>query len=129
MAFEEPQWAVVGDTFPVGCIWSDNIVYRSETFHDNPDGNNPEYNTKFGMYNEKCGIESLMMSWGHDVSKTNLTSIVYCNHSKELLTEIPTSYVLLRTASCVARSTLRTNIKVVVMHAFYNELHAVTLES
>src|SRR5580765_6744973 len=23
----EPQWAVVGDTFPVGCAWSDRIVF------------------------------------------------------------------------------------------------------
>lgn len=69
MAFyDEPQWAVVGDTFPVGCKWSENIVYRNETYHDNPDGNNPQYNTKCGMYEEKCGIENLMMSWGHDVS-------------------------------------------------------------
>src|SRR5260221_220661 len=25
--FGEPQWAVVGDTFPVGCAFSDKIVY------------------------------------------------------------------------------------------------------
>src|SRR5919112_4657930 len=25
--FGEPQWAVVGDTFPVGCQFSDSIVY------------------------------------------------------------------------------------------------------
>lgn len=64
--FNEPQWAVVGDTFPVGCKWSENIVYRQETFGDNPDGVNPKYNTKCGMYEEKCGIENLLMSWGHD---------------------------------------------------------------
>jgi inositol oxygenase len=44
MAFYgEPQWAVVGDTFPVGCLWSDNIVYREESFLGNPDGQNPKY--------------------------------------------------------------------------------------
>lgn len=64
--FEEPQWAVVGDTFPVGCEWSENIVYRNQTFHDNQDGKNPKYNTKLGIYTEKCGIENLTMSWGHD---------------------------------------------------------------
>lgn len=69
MAFYgEPQWAVVGDTFPVGCLWSDNIVYRNETFQANPDGQNPAYNTKLGMYKEKCGIENLTLSWGHDVN-------------------------------------------------------------
>ena len=34
--FGEPQWAVVGDTFPVGCRFSPAIVY-SEFFTDNPD--------------------------------------------------------------------------------------------
>jgi len=32
----EPQWAVVGDTFPVGCRWSERIVYP-EYFAANPD--------------------------------------------------------------------------------------------
>lgn len=69
MAFyDEPQWAVVGDTFPVGCLWSKNIVYRDETFDENSDGKNPKYNTQYGIYKEKCGIENLTMSWGHDVS-------------------------------------------------------------
>ena len=27
--FGEPQWAVVGDTFPVGCRWSPKIVHRA----------------------------------------------------------------------------------------------------
>lgn len=66
MAFyDEPQWAVVGDTFPVGCEWSDNIVFR-DTFGANPDGKNPKYNTKYGMYTPNCGLDNLMMSWGHD---------------------------------------------------------------
>ena len=34
--FGEPQWAVVGDTFPVGCAHSDKIVYP-EFFNANPD--------------------------------------------------------------------------------------------
>ena len=25
--YGEPQWGVVGDTFPVGCAWSDEIVF------------------------------------------------------------------------------------------------------
>lgn len=44
MAFYgEPQWAVVGDTFPVGCRWSDNIVYRADSFEGNVDGDDAEY--------------------------------------------------------------------------------------
>ena len=26
--YGEPQWAVVGDTFPVGCAWSKDIVFH-----------------------------------------------------------------------------------------------------
>jgi inositol oxygenase len=24
------------------------------------------YNTRLGMYEENCGLESVLMSWGHD---------------------------------------------------------------
>lgn len=41
--FDEPQWAVVGDTFVVGCKWSPNIVYRDTSFKDNADGNDSRY--------------------------------------------------------------------------------------
>ena len=63
--FGEPQWAVVGDTFPVGCAFSDKIVY-SEFFKDNPDYNDSRYNTKFGVYSPNCGLRNVHMSWGHD---------------------------------------------------------------
>lgn len=44
MAFKgEPQWSVVGDTFPVGCAWGDSIVYRDTTFKRNPDSYDPRY--------------------------------------------------------------------------------------
>jgi len=67
MAFYgEEQWAVVGDTFPVGCEWAKSIVFQSQTFDENPDAKNPQYTSKLGIYAEKCGIEQLMMSWGHD---------------------------------------------------------------
>lgn len=63
--FGEPQWAVVGDTFPVGCAFSEKIVY-SEFFKDNPDYNDEHYNTKYGVYKHNCGLENVKMSWGHD---------------------------------------------------------------
>jgi len=63
--FGEPQWAVVGDTFPVGCAYSDKIIY-SEFFQENPDYNNPNYNTKYGVYQPNCGLRNVHMSWGHD---------------------------------------------------------------
>lgn len=63
--FGEPQWAVVGDTFPVGCAFSDKIVYP-EFFALNPDSTNPKYNTQLGIYEEGCGLRKVTMSWGHD---------------------------------------------------------------
>ena len=44
--FGEEQWAVVGDTFPVGCAYSDKIVYH-ELFKENPDSSNPLYSTRY----------------------------------------------------------------------------------
>jgi len=63
--FGEPQWAVVGDTFPVGCKFSDKIVYP-EFFKANPDNTDERFNTKLGVYKENCGLKNVHMSWGHD---------------------------------------------------------------
>ncbi len=63
--FGEPQWAVVGDTFPVGCQHSEKIVFH-EFFKDNPDAQDPRYNTRLGIYSEGCGLDQVNMSWGHD---------------------------------------------------------------
>ena len=63
--YGEPQWAVVGDTYPVGCEFSDKIVY-SEFFAENPDYSDERYNTKLGVYSENCGLDQVKMSWGHD---------------------------------------------------------------
>jgi len=61
----EPQWAVVGDTFPVGCAWSDKIVFH-EFFQANPDSRVPQYQTRLGVYEEQCGLDRVDLSWGHD---------------------------------------------------------------
>jgi inositol oxygenase len=61
----EPQWAVVGDTFPVGCAFSPKIVFP-EFFADNPDSRVPEYQTYLGIYGEGCGLDKVDLSWGHD---------------------------------------------------------------
>src|SRR5262249_60641485 len=47
--FGEPQWAVVGDTFPVGCAFSRRIVYP-EFLDDNPDATSPRFSTSVGVY-------------------------------------------------------------------------------
>ena len=56
---------VVGDTFPVGCAFDKRIILP-ETFEANPDTKDPIYNTKFGIYSPGCGLDNIMLSWGHD---------------------------------------------------------------
>ncbi|MEW6157674.1 MAG: inositol oxygenase family protein [Verrucomicrobiota bacterium] len=63
--YGEPQWAVVGDTFPVGCAYSDKIVFP-QFFADNPDSQKPEFQTRLGVYEEGCGLDNVHLSWGHD---------------------------------------------------------------
>lgn len=61
----EGQWDVVGDTFVVGCAFSDKNIYP-ETFQGNPDSHDAVYSTKYGIYEPNCGLENVMISWGHD---------------------------------------------------------------
>lgn len=60
------QWDVVGDTFPVGCAFDDRIIYGTESFKDNPDYGHEVYGSKFGIYSPHCGLDNVMLSWGHD---------------------------------------------------------------
>ncbi|XWS49263.1 hypothetical protein CRYUN_Cryun13aG0149000 [Craigia yunnanensis] len=76
---ELPQWAVVGDTFPVGCAFDEANVHH-KYFKENPDFNSSKYNTKNGVYSEGCGLDNVLMSWGHDdymymVAKENGTTL------------------------------------------------------
>lgn len=59
------QWDVVGDTFPVGCAFDKRIIYP-DTFSSNPDASDPVYSTKYGIYSPGCGLDNVMLSWGHD---------------------------------------------------------------
>src|SRR5439155_663524 len=63
--FGEPQWAVVGDTFPVGCAYSHKIIFTPYFTH-NPDINNAILQTHYGIYAPHCGLDSVHLSWGHD---------------------------------------------------------------
>jgi len=63
--YGEPQWAVVGDTFPVGCAFAQQIVH-ADLFAANPDTGVPEYSTRMGIYREGCGLDAVQLSWGHD---------------------------------------------------------------
>jgi inositol oxygenase len=60
-----PQWAVVGDTFPLGCQFHTKCVFP-QFFESNEDYTNPLYNTKLGIYKEGCGFDNLQFSFGHD---------------------------------------------------------------
>jgi hypothetical protein len=47
---------------------------------ENPDYHNPAFNTKFGVYSEGCGLDNVLMSWGHDdymclVAKENKSTL------------------------------------------------------
>ena len=62
----EPQWAVVGDTFPTGCAYSDKIVFsrvlRGESgFEESGVSDRSWASTKKGG-----GLDQVDMSWGHD---------------------------------------------------------------
>ncbi|MSU35232.1 MAG: inositol oxygenase [Pedosphaera sp.] len=61
----EPQWAVVGDTFPTGCAYSDKIVLP-KFFDANLDSQDPRFRTRNGIYEEGCGLDKVALSWGHD---------------------------------------------------------------
>ncbi|XP_077210068.1 putative inositol oxygenase isoform X2 [Tasmannia lanceolata] len=68
-----------GDTFPVGCAFDESNVHH-QYFKENPDYHNSTYNTKFGVYSEGCGLNNVLMSWGHDdymcmVTKENKTTL------------------------------------------------------
>ena len=63
--YGEPQWGVVGDTFPVGCAYSKDVVFP-EYFAANPDSRNPLYQAKYGIYEPNCGLDKVHMSFGHD---------------------------------------------------------------
>jgi inositol oxygenase len=56
-----PQWAVVGDTFPVGCKFSNQIIYP-DFFQNNPD----EF-SELGIYLPRCGLDNVLFSFSHDI--------------------------------------------------------------
>jgi len=63
--FELSQWAIVGDTFPVGCQFSEENVFP-DFFKKNPDSTHSVYSTPLGIYQKNCGLMNVYMSYGHD---------------------------------------------------------------
>jgi inositol oxygenase len=64
--YGQEQWCTVGDTYPVGLAPRPSIVFGEESFRDCPDMKDERYNTRLGMYTEGCGLDNVVMSWGHD---------------------------------------------------------------
>ena len=59
--FNEPDYAVVGDTYVVGCKLSESMVYYEHT------KNHPDRNSDLlGIYNMNTGLNNLNISFGHD---------------------------------------------------------------
>ena len=60
--FGEPNWAIVGDTYVVGCKFPESIVYY-DTLKSNPDFAKYDEN---GIYEKNCGLDNLHITFGHD---------------------------------------------------------------
>ncbi|KAK5110222.1 hypothetical protein LTR62_006218 [Meristemomyces frigidus] len=62
----EGQWDVVGDTFPIGCRFDANSIIYPGTFTANPDATHEVFSSEHGIYAPGCGLDNVMLSWGHD---------------------------------------------------------------
>lgn len=60
--FKEPNWAVVGDTYVLGCRFPESIVFY-DTLKYSPDYNKYD---NLGIYEPGCGLDKLNISFGHD---------------------------------------------------------------
>ncbi len=63
--YGEKSTSVVGDTFILGCKFPETIIYY-ESLKDNPDFNNENYQSELGIYKKNCGLENVVVSFGHD---------------------------------------------------------------
>jgi len=55
-----PQWAVVGDTFPLGHKLDTNYVFYNKNYHKN------NADLSINTYINHCGFNNVVFSWGHD---------------------------------------------------------------
>jgi inositol oxygenase len=60
----EPQWAICGEAFPVGCKFDPAISF-SHFFGANPDRRSRTFNTPTGMYRPGGGLASVYMAWSY----------------------------------------------------------------
>jgi len=59
---KEPQWSVFGESFPVGCRFSEAIRHH-QLFYANPDRRNRQHNSPDGIYAPGCGLHEVNLSW------------------------------------------------------------------
>jgi len=57
-----PQWAVAGETYPLGCRFAPQIGH-AEFFAANPDRRRRAFSTPSGVYSAGCGLKEVYMSW------------------------------------------------------------------
>mmetsp|Transcript_44184 Transcript_44184/g.70209 ORF Transcript_44184/g.70209 Transcript_44184/m.70209 type:complete len:614 (+) Transcript_44184:95-1936(+) len=79
------EWAVLGDSFPVGC--APDMVGLPDS-KKNLDHSHPLYGTKNGIYQSGCGISNLMMSWGKDEYLYHMLKFNQCTLPAEALKTI-----------------------------------------
>jgi hypothetical protein len=60
-----------------------------------PDKDHPVYSTSLGMYEEGCGLDKLMFSWGHDE---------YFYQVRYLALQVVPTWVLTPTTECTTPS-------------------------
>eukprot|EP00798_Chlamydomonas_sp_ICE-L_P014293 gene14293-20270_t len=58
----QPQWAICGESFPVGCRF-DPGIQGAQFFTANPDRRRKQYNSPVGIYQPHCGLKNVFMSW------------------------------------------------------------------
>ena len=59
----------------VGCKFSDKNIYP-ESFENNPDSYDSVYSSENGIYKPNCGLDNVMLSWGHDEVCLFFSSVV-----------------------------------------------------
>jgi inositol oxygenase len=78
--FGEPTWAIVGDTYVVGCQYPESIVYY-DTLKENSDFDTYD---EMGIYEPGCGLGNLHITFGHD---EYLYQVLKQNESKHTLSQ------------------------------------------
>ena len=93
------------------------MVFVEDSFLGNPDLEDGRYNTELGMYQPGCGIENLLMSWGHDEYLYQVTSQYLCQNDQTLLMSRPANdpSVLTITAPTRAFSWLKAPMPVTIL--------------